>query len=217
MLRNFNENLMQISLYSAEMLHPLGGQSHNYNSIQDPDIELALAAANRNNCHMAAETVAILCLTTTVASSSALSHSFVHTKKRPEIGPDCSPKGCDLEPNIIYISLKIPSHLSTGNSHSITYDIMLFLDYFLYINHRHSPPSIIYAQAPPVGGPGYQFPMVAVAPQPPYDAPHDFLILAMVTTIICAILNLLSLGFGIPAIILSAMVSLTCSHYSSPP
>ena len=63
-------------------------------------------------------------------------------------------------------------------------------------------------QAPPVGGPGYQFPMVAVTPQPPYNAPHDFLILAMVTTIICAILNLISLAFGIPAIILSAMVSL---------
>ena len=63
-------------------------------------------------------------------------------------------------------------------------------------------------QAPPVGGPGYQFPMVAVAPQPPYNAPHDFLILAMVTTIICAILNLISLAFGIPAIILSAMVIL---------
>ena len=68
---------------------------------------------------------------------------------------------------------------------------------------------LLSAQAPPVGGPGYQFPMVAIAPQPraPYNAPHDFLILAMVTTIICAILNLLSLVFGIPAVVLSGMVS----------
>ena len=37
------------------------------------------------------------------------------------------------------------------------------------------------------------------------------LILAMVTTIMCAIINLLSLAFGIPALVLSAMVSLpTC-------
>ena len=72
-------------------------------------------------------------------------------------------------------------------------------------------------QAPPVGGPGYQFPMVAVAPQPPYKGPHDFLFLAMVTTIICAILNLLSLAFGIPAVVLSAMVSLqqqSCSKFN---
>ena len=62
-------------------------------------------------------------------------------------------------------------------------------------------------QAPPVGSPGYQFPMVAVAPQPPYNAPHDFFFLAMVTTIMCAIFNLLSLTFGIPALVLSAMVS----------
>lgn len=53
--------------------------------------------------------------------------------------------------------------------------------------------------------------MVAVAPKPPYKAPHDFLILAMVTTIICAILNLLSLVFGIPALVLSAMVSLAAA------
>ena len=43
-------------------------------------------------------------------------------------------------------------------------------------------------------------------PPPNHDAPHDFLMLALVTTIICSILNLLSLAFGIPAVILSAMV-----------
>ena len=53
--------------------------------------------------------------------------------------------------------------------------------------------------------------MVVVAPQPPYKASHDFLLLAMVTTIICAILNLISLAFGIPALVLSAMVSLAAT------
>ena len=33
-----------------------------------------------------------------------------------------------------------------------------------------------------------------------------FLILALVTTMLCAFLNLLSLAFGIPAIILAALV-----------
>ena len=44
-----------------------------YSSTLDSDhfaIELALAAANRNNCRVAAQTVAILSLTTTVVSSS---------------------------------------------------------------------------------------------------------------------------------------------------
>ena len=48
--------------------------------------------------------------------------------------------------------------------------------------------------------------MVAAPPRPDHPAPHDFLMLALVTTIICGILNLLSLAFGIPAIILAAMV-----------
>ena len=63
-------------------------------------------------------------------------------------------------------------------------------------------------QAPQIGGPGYQFPTVVATPPPNFDAPHDFLALALVTTSICAILNLVSLAFGIPAIVLSAMVSL---------
>ena len=70
-------------------------------------------------------------------------------------------------------------------------------------------------QAPQIGGPGYQFPTVVATPPPNFDAPHDFLALALVTTIICAILNLISLAFGIPAIILSVMVSLymhACMH-----
>ena len=95
-----------------------------------------------------------------------------------------------------------------------SHDVMLIT--FLHFNgYFPAPFYFLYMQAPPVGGPGYQFPMVAVAPQqPPYDAPHDFLFLAMVTTIICGILNLISLSLGIPAIILSVMVRLTisCNH-----
>ena len=66
-------------------------------------------------------------------------------------------------------------------------------------------------QVPQIGGPGHQLPLVAVTPLTNYDAPHDFLTLALVTTIICAILNLLSLVIGIPAIIFSVMVSLFIS------
>ena len=55
-----------------------------------------------------------------------------------------------------------------------------------------------------------QMPTITVSQPPPnYDAPHDFLMLALVTTIICGILNLLSLAFGIPAIVLAALV---CMH-----
>ena len=52
---------------------PPSGWPVVYRSILDSDrfaTELVLAAANRNNSHMVAETVAILRLTTTVASTS---------------------------------------------------------------------------------------------------------------------------------------------------
>ena len=64
-------------------------------------------------------------------------------------------------------------------------------------------------QMPQVVG---QMPKMAVAPSPDYPAPHDFLMLAMVTTIICGILNCFSLALGIPAIILAAMVNLSITH-----
>ena len=54
------------------------------------------------------------------------------------------------------------------------------------------------------------FTMAAAAPPPDRPAPHDFFMLALVTTIICAILNLLSLAFGIPATVLAALV---CNYY----
>ena len=50
-------------------------------------------------------------------------------------------------------------------------------------------------------------PTMIVAPSPDYPGPHDFLILALVTMMLCAFLNVLSLAFGIPATILAAMVS----------
>lgn len=51
-------------------------------------------------------------------------------------------------------------------------------------------------------------PSVAVAPPQNISTPPDFLILAVIATIVCAILNVLSLAFGVPAVIFSAMVSL---------
>ena len=47
---------------------------------------------------------------------------------------------------------------------------------------------------------------MVVAPPSDRPAPHDFLMLALVMTIICGILNLLSLAFGIPAIVFAALV-----------
>ena len=54
---------------------------------------------------MAAETVAILHLTTIIGSSSC-SGLKLWTKKWPEIGPDWPPKESDLVLYIIFISLK---------------------------------------------------------------------------------------------------------------
>ena len=63
----------------------------------------------------------------------------------------------------------------------------------------------IIIQMPQVAG---QMPTMIAAPPPDHPAaPHDFLILALVTTIICSILNLVSLAFGVPAIILAVMVT----------
>ena len=54
-----------------------------------------------------------------------------------------------------------------------------------------------------------QMPAMVVSSPPNYDAPHDFFILALVTTIICSILTPISLAFGLPAVFLGVMVS-TC-------
>ena len=58
-------------------------------------------------------------------------------------------------------------------------------------------------QAPQVVG---QMPAMVIAPPPDHSAPHDFFMLTLVTTIICAIFNLLSLALGIPAIIFAVLV-----------
>ena len=42
---------------------------------------------------------------------------------------------------------------------------------------------------------------------PDYPGPHSFLVLSVVITTICGILNLLSLACGVPAIILAGLVS----------
>ena len=53
-----------------------------------------------------------------------------------------------------------------------------------------------------------QTPIMIAAPPPDYPGPHDFLILALVTMMLCAFLNLVSLAFGIPATVLAAMVKI---------
>ena len=55
------------------------------------------------------------------------------------------------------------------------------------------------------------FTVAATAPPPDRPAPHDFFMLALVTTIICGILNVLSLVFGIPAVSLATLV---CNYRS---
>ena len=66
-----------------------------YRSILDSDCfatEFTLAAANRNNGHMTAETVAVLRLTTIVASSSWFRPKLC-AKEQPEIGSRLATQG----------------------------------------------------------------------------------------------------------------------------
>ena len=46
--------------------------------------------------------------------------------------------------------------------------------------------------------------------RPPYPAPHSFLLLVVLTLIICMVLNISSLVLGIPALIFSLSVSVIC-------
>ena len=66
-------------------------------------------------------------------------------------------------------------------------------------------------QVPQAGGHLPILPL-AVAPLSSHSGPHDFLMLSLVTTIICAILNSISLAFVIPAIIFAIMVGLIIMH-----
>ena len=53
----------------------------------------------------------------------------------------------------------------------------------------------------------FQMPFSTIVEQKPnYPGPHTFIMFTLVTTIICGLLNLLSLSFGIPALVLAAMV-----------
>ena len=110
--RNFNEMQMRFS-GSA----PPSGWPVVYRSILDSDhfaIELTLAAANWNNSHMAAETFAILHLTTTVASSSR-SRQKLCARARLAI------QGLWLSAAYHLHLITIPSHLSAGNSYTHVY------------------------------------------------------------------------------------------------
>ena len=51
---------------------------------------------------------------------------------------------------------------------------------------------------------------VAKSTKPDYPGPHSFIILAVVVTTICGVLNLLSFACGVPAIILAVLVSINC-------
>ena len=48
---------------------------------------------------------------------------------------------------------------------------------------------------------------ITAYPRPSYVSPHSYLALTIVTLIICALLNLTSLALGIPAMIMSILVS----------
>ena len=48
--------------------------------------------------------------------------------------------------------------------------------------------------------------------QPDYPGPSDYLILALITMIVCGILNLTSLFMGMPAVIFAALVCCVCAR-----
>ena len=103
--RNFNEMQRRFSGNAPPAVWPA-----TYSSILDSDrfaIELVLTAANQNNCHMAAEMIAILRLTTTVASSSCSRQSCVQKTAWNR---------ARFKAAYHLHIIKIPSHLSVGNS-----------------------------------------------------------------------------------------------------
>ena len=44
--------------------------------------------------------------------------------------------------------------------------------------------------------------------EPPHSPPHSYYVLVVITMIICSVLNPTSVGLGLPAVILSGLVSL---------
>ena len=92
-----------------------------YSSILDLDhfvIELVLAAANQNNCHKAAEVVAVFRLTTIVASKSCSRPKFC-TIKMAWNRARLATQGVWFSTTYHLHLIKIPSHLSAGNSYII--------------------------------------------------------------------------------------------------
>ena len=54
--------------------------------------------------------------------------------------------------------------------------------------------------------PGYPTIANPSVPRPDYPGPHNFIAFVMIVTVLCGILNMLSLAFGIPAMICALMV-----------
>ena len=54
--------------------------------------------------------------------------------------------------------------------------------------------------------PGYPTVPNPSVPRPDYPGPHNFIVFVMIVTVLCGILNILSLAFGIPAMICALMV-----------
>ncbi|KAL5489476.1 hypothetical protein EMCRGX_G018570 [Ephydatia muelleri] len=59
-------------------------------------------------------------------------------------------------------------------------------------------------------------PHVIVPQNPNYDGPEDFLVLTIITTIVCAFLNLVSLVFGMIAIVMVAQARIKKAAYDYP-
>lgn len=64
-----------------------------------------------------------------------------------------------------------------------------------------------FVHCPPIGAVPYQPAMVPVVMQPMTNeiAPNDYLVMTIILTAICAFFNLLSLVFGIPAVVCAAL------------
>ncbi len=53
----------------------------------------------------------------------------------------------------------------------------------------------------------------AAVGKPPYPGPNDFLILSLVTMIMCGLLNITSLMIGIPGLVFAGLVSACIDQY----
>ncbi|KAL5489475.1 hypothetical protein EMCRGX_G018569 [Ephydatia muelleri] len=90
---------------------------------------------------------------------------------------------------------------------------------------RELPPAYDAAMAQPSFLPIYSFsqqciqvpvPHVIAPQNTNYDGPEDFLVLIIIITIVCAFLNLLSLVFGMIAIVMAAQARIKKTAYDYP-